>query len=73
MTNNTILTGKDFRHAVQSRNKFYQRFINKNPEKHCLHCHSETKLQRCSGCEQVYFCDRTCQRACWLIHRLDCK
>ena len=30
-------------------------------------------LQRCSACKMVYYCDKTCQRKAWRVHKLECK
>jgi hypothetical protein len=28
--------------------------------------------KRCGGCRNVYYCDQTCQKAHWSVHRLEC-
>lgn len=39
-------------------------------------CHScfrrQQKLQRCGSCKFAQYCDRTCQRAAWDEHKLEC-
>lgn len=39
-------------------------------------CHScfrrQQKLQRCTQCRFAQYCDRTCQRAAWEEHKLEC-
>uniref|UniRef100_H3C8T2 [histone H3]-lysine(4) N-trimethyltransferase n=1 Tax=Tetraodon nigroviridis TaxID=99883 RepID=H3C8T2_TETNG len=39
-------------------------------------CHScfrrQEKLQKCSQCKFAHYCDRTCQRAGWAEHKLEC-
>jgi len=40
----------------------------------CNACNSEDKkLQLCTGCYKVSYCDATCQRAHWKSHKNDCK
>ncbi|KAI9536369.1 Histone-lysine N-methyltransferase smyd1 [Dissostichus eleginoides] len=40
-------------------------------------CHScfrrEEKLQKCGQCKFAHYCDRTCQRAGWAEHKLECS
>jgi SET and MYND domain-containing protein len=31
-----------------------------------------SKLRRCSGCQYVYYCDRSCQKKSWNIHKFEC-
>lgn len=40
----------------------------------CLACNKTTdSLLRCTGCDQVWFCSRTCQKKVWKsIHKKDC-
>ncbi|KAM9323525.1 histone-lysine N-methyltransferase SMYD1a [Pholidichthys leucotaenia] len=39
-------------------------------------CHScfrhQAKLHRCAQCRFAYYCDRTCQTACWDEHKTEC-
>uniref|UniRef100_A0A8C6WN69 [histone H3]-lysine(4) N-trimethyltransferase n=1 Tax=Neogobius melanostomus TaxID=47308 RepID=A0A8C6WN69_9GOBI len=39
-------------------------------------CHNcfrrKSQLHRCAQCRFAYYCDRTCQTACWEEHRLEC-
>uniref|UniRef100_A0A3Q3JYA8 [histone H3]-lysine(4) N-trimethyltransferase n=1 Tax=Monopterus albus TaxID=43700 RepID=A0A3Q3JYA8_MONAL len=39
-------------------------------------CHScfrrQAKLHRCAQCRFAYYCDRTCQTACWDEHKQEC-
>uniref|UniRef100_A0A3B3ZQN7 [histone H3]-lysine(4) N-trimethyltransferase n=1 Tax=Periophthalmus magnuspinnatus TaxID=409849 RepID=A0A3B3ZQN7_9GOBI len=39
-------------------------------------CHNcfrrQSKLHRCAQCRFAYYCDRTCQTACWEEHKLEC-
>lgn len=30
-------------------------------------------IQRCSACKMVYYCNQTCQRKAWRVHKLECK
>lgn len=47
---------------------------------HCLHLGindvsmvSPVPLQRCSNCQEVYYCNQNCQKAAWPIHKQECK
>jgi tetratricopeptide (TPR) repeat protein len=43
------------------------------PEKEaCANCLSILELSRCSGCKQVYYCSKECQREHWKIHKQQC-
>jgi hypothetical protein len=43
-------------------------------ELHCATCDAtSTNILQCSGCNKVYYCNRTCQRANWKQHKLVCK
>lgn len=39
-------------------------------------CHNcfrrQAQLHRCAQCRFAYYCDRTCQTACWEEHKLEC-
>lgn len=39
-------------------------------------CHNcfrrQSQLHRCAQCRFAYYCDRTCQTACWEEHKLEC-
>lgn len=42
----------------------------------CSNCgkvDAANKLQKCSRCTTVYYCDRECQVADWKSHKVDCK
>lgn len=42
----------------------------------CATCHQERsleKLERCSRCKKVYYCDSVCQRNHWYRHKSQCK
>jgi len=42
--------------------------------KHCLKVSSSPKsLKRCSKCREVRYCDATCQRKDWILHKRFCK
>ena len=48
------------------------------PTKSCMACGVNTegggiKLQRCSRCQNVYFCSRKCQAEAWPTHKNECK
>ena len=39
----------------------------------CLYCDDRTKKKKkCSRCKSVFFCDETCQRKAWKIHKKHC-
>ncbi len=45
------------------------------PSLKCNACEEEMpleKLQRCSRCMKVYYCNKECQRNDWLIHKEKC-
>lgn len=37
----------------------------------CRYCKKSAK-RRCSGCQRAWYCNRTCQKADWKKHKLDC-
>ena len=44
----------------------------------CANCGSSeaapgVKLQRCTGCKDVVYCDKRCARRNWKRHKPDCK
>ncbi len=39
----------------------------------CAHCKSKDKLLKCKACNQVQYCNTTCQKAHWKIHKPICK
>jgi len=40
---------------------------------HCHYCGKCGNVQVCLGCHEVYYCNRECQKAEWLMHRIWCK
>ncbi|KAF8532760.1 hypothetical protein BDD12DRAFT_868552 [Trichophaea hybrida] len=34
---------------------------------------SDTTLLQCTGCKTVKYCDQTCQRVDWEVHKMECK
>lgn len=38
----------------------------------CLYCGKTENLKLCTGCTMAYFCDVTCQKACWKNHKITC-
>ncbi len=53
----------------------YDDYLNTIPNyegKICLNCNKDA-TKKCSKCQKVYFCDRTCQTECHLFHKYDCK
>lgn len=39
----------------------------------CLYCGSGSNIKACSGCKEVHYCSKECQRDDWKIHKKDCK
>ena len=31
------------------------------------------KMSKCSRCKQVYYCNSTCQKQAWTLHKMECK
>ncbi|XP_017789318.1 PREDICTED: histone-lysine N-methyltransferase SMYD3 [Habropoda laboriosa] len=58
----TILTAKPFAYVLQSLHR----------SEKCDHCLQSGKLFRCSGCQYVYYCNRSCQQSSWSTHRKEC-
>ncbi|KAK4881149.1 hypothetical protein RN001_004468 [Aquatica leii] len=40
---------------------------------YCDVCFLKKDLRRCSNCQYVYYCGKTCQRDGWSIHKLECS
>ncbi|EPY53727.1 histone lysine methyltransferase Set6 [Schizosaccharomyces cryophilus OY26] len=41
---------------------------------HCSGCTSEgQKTLRCTACKTIHYCSKTCQKADWPLHKLECK
>ncbi|XP_011506257.1 PREDICTED: histone-lysine N-methyltransferase SMYD3 [Ceratosolen solmsi marchali] len=57
-----ILRSKPFAYVLSSKYK----------DNRCNCCFKCGKLQKCSGCQYVYYCDRSCQRESWNIHKYEC-
>ncbi|XP_008559896.1 uncharacterized protein LOC103580056 [Microplitis demolitor] len=38
----------------------------------CDYCFKSGKISRCSGCQYVYYCSKTCQKRGWSIHKVEC-
>ena len=43
--------------------------------RHCEHCDQEIveRIQLCSGCKKVAYCDLTCQKSHWKLHKKTCS
>lgn len=39
----------------------------------CAHCQATTQVKRCSGCFQVFYCSKLCQRSHWRLHKQQCR
>lgn len=59
----TIFTDKPFVHALKSTYK----------NEKCDYCYSEETLSRCSGCQYILYCNRTCQKLSWTEHKRECS
>uniref|UniRef100_A0A1B0CCT8 MYND-type domain-containing protein n=2 Tax=Lutzomyia longipalpis TaxID=7200 RepID=A0A1B0CCT8_LUTLO len=57
-----ILTEKPFVHVLKAKYR----------KERCDHCFSSGKVLKCSGCEYVYYCNRTCQTEAWNLHKIEC-
>jgi len=55
--------------------KIFDVFINADLSiNFCVNCHTKlSKLNICSGCNDVYYCSNSCQKEHWSIHKLNCK
>ncbi|VDM37455.1 unnamed protein product [Toxocara canis] len=40
---------------------------------YCLEPRLTTKLDKCSACRSIYYCGRTCQKADWPMHKMECR
>nr|XP_012152302.1 PREDICTED: histone-lysine N-methyltransferase SMYD3 isoform X1 [Megachile rotundata]XP_012152303.1 PREDICTED: histone-lysine N-methyltransferase SMYD3 isoform X1 [Megachile rotundata] len=58
----TILTAKPFAYVLRS---LYR-------NERCDHCLQSGKLFRCSACQYVYYCNRSCQQGSWPTHNTEC-
>uniref|UniRef100_A0A1B6DNR1 MYND-type domain-containing protein n=1 Tax=Clastoptera arizonana TaxID=38151 RepID=A0A1B6DNR1_9HEMI len=58
----TILTEKPFVYILNSK------FRNER----CDYCLESGKLLKCSGCQYVMFCGRSCQKSAWKDHKPEC-
>ncbi|XP_076673867.1 SET and MYND domain containing, class 3 isoform X4 [Andrena cerasifolii] len=57
-----ILTAKPFAHILSS----------KFSTNRCDYCFKSGKLFKCSACQSVYYCNKSCQRNSWPIHKVEC-
>ncbi|XP_076289128.1 SET and MYND domain containing, class 3 isoform X2 [Lasioglossum baleicum] len=58
----TILTAKPFAYVLRSSYR----------KDRCDHCLQSGKLSKCSACQYVYYCNRSCQQGAWSIHKTEC-
>ncbi|XP_053988242.1 histone-lysine N-methyltransferase SMYD3-like isoform X1 [Hylaeus volcanicus] len=61
-TGTTILTAKPFAYVLRS---LYR-------NERCDHCLQSGKLLKCSACQCVFYCNRSCQQSGWRIHNTEC-
>lgn len=48
--------------------------VQTNQNAECNQCHQmPKKLERCSGCKKVKYCNKVCQKAAWPRHKHICK
>ncbi|XP_070171664.1 histone-lysine N-methyltransferase SMYD3 isoform X2 [Polyergus mexicanus] len=57
-----IFTSKPFAFALNSKHRTTR----------CDNCLKSGKLLKCSACQYVYYCDRSCQKESWPIHKVEC-
>lgn len=62
-TGTTIYTNKPFVFVVNEKHRTTR----------CDDCLKSGKLQKCSNCQYVYYCDRGCQKESWPIHKAECQ
>ncbi|XP_043253965.1 histone-lysine N-methyltransferase ASHR1 [Colletes gigas] len=58
----TILTTKPFAYVLSSKYKTDR----------CDYCLKSGKLLKCSACQCVYYCNRSCQQSAWSVHNTEC-
>lgn len=46
--------------------------MQESSDQKCGSCGKETKLSKCGKCQEVYYCDRTCQKADFAKHKVVC-
>jgi len=69
-----ITVGKVLNAERQRYRKIVDNFEYYNPKEVCNYCNKEQEtLKRCSRCKEVWFCNRMCQKAAWMVHKYDCK
>ncbi|CAK1548106.1 unnamed protein product [Leptosia nina] len=44
----------------------------KESGKRCDHCFQNCRVLKCSGCQFVYYCGKSCQREAWSEHKWEC-
>lgn len=44
-----------------------------NEYESCATCGEQNAEKKCSACKSVQYCDKTCQKLHWFIHKTDCK
>ena len=71
---------KEHEHMITEHVLVCQKFPDLLPEEKeldmivkCRQCRKETKLMKCSVCENVSYCGATCQKQDWKRHKLFCK
>uniref|UniRef100_A0A915A688 MYND-type domain-containing protein n=1 Tax=Parascaris univalens TaxID=6257 RepID=A0A915A688_PARUN len=40
---------------------------------YCLEPDRTTKLEKCAACKSIFYCSRSCQKADWPMHKVECK
>ncbi|XP_033321776.2 SET and MYND domain containing, class 3 isoform X1 [Megalopta genalis] len=58
----TILTAKPYAYVLRSSYR----------KDRCDYCLQSGKLSKCSACQCVYYCNRSCQQDAWSIHKTEC-
>ncbi|XP_067215215.1 histone-lysine N-methyltransferase SMYD3 isoform X2 [Linepithema humile] len=58
--------------AIYTKKPFVFTLNEKHRTTRCDNCLKSGKLLKCSSCQYVYYCDRSCQKESWPIHKVEC-